>query len=423
MAASACAQLSHAGRVASIPKVAVPLEMLIFDPSACAFPRPRVPALAEGFNWISDAVKGGDETRPGGAFRDFSRGRYALYEAFRLAGLNAQTTLLAPTYHCPTMLAPALALGGDIQLYPLRSDLSVDQAALDSVIQRARKPVRALLASHLFAFAQPLAGIAEWCAARGIALIEDGSHVLFTERHCPPGIGQYGDFVTSSPYKFFSSPDGGLLFARGRSEAEIGATIRPPWRSEIRALKQMLAAVQARAHSRASCRAERLGEEFGSILERAMIRGKDLRRSEGVSAYYDSDSQNLGALRLSRAVQRRSDIGKIAAQRRRNYERWIAGLAGAPNCRPLFADLPDGCIPYMLPLYIERPDSDFYYLKHLGVPIWRWDSIAVSNCATANDYRCHLLHLPCHQALNDVELDWMIAAVRLVMHSKAEISR
>jgi hypothetical protein len=81
----------------------------------------------------------------------------------------------------------------------------------------------------------------------------------------------------------------------------------------------------------------------------------------------------------------------------------------------LFADLPDDCVPYMVPLLIERPDPHFFYLKHLGVPVWRWDAMASSSCRIANEYRLRLLHLPCHQSLSTCQLEWMIAAVRLVM--------
>ena len=35
-----------------------------------------------------------------------------------------------------------------------------------------------------------------------------------------------------------------------------------------------------------------------------------------------------------------------------------------------------------------------------------------TTCPIASDYRLHLLHLPCHQSLDDRELDWMIAAIQ-----------
>ena len=82
-----------------------------------------------------------------------------------------------------------------------------------------------------------------------------------------------------------------------------------------------------------------------------------------------------------------------------------------PYCRPLLPALPEGCIPYMFPLLIERPEPHFQRLKQLGFPVYRWDSIVASNCHTANNYRLRLLHLPCHQSLDDHELDWMISAI------------
>jgi hypothetical protein len=73
----------------------------------------------------------------------------------------------------------------------------------------------------------------------------------------------------------------------------------------------------------------------------------------------------------------------------------------------------------MFPLYLEAPDRHFAVLKHLGVPIWRWDSIVASPCPTAADYRLHLLHMPCHQALDDASVEWMIAAVTRVLGREA----
>jgi len=110
----------------------------------------------------------------------------------------------------------------------------------------------------------------------------------------------------------------------------------------------------------------------------------------------------------------------IERSRRRHYGRWTEAVAGIPGCRPLVPVLPAGCIPYMFPLYIERPESHFAPLKRLGVPIWRWDSIAASACPVATDYRLHLLHLPCHQRLTDREMDWLIAAVSRVLSRPQE---
>lgn len=72
-------------------------------------------------------------------------------------------------------------------------------------------------------------------------------------------------------------------------------------------------------------------------------------------------------------------------------------------------------MPYMFPLYIDYPNPHFYFMKMLGVPIWRWDEMAVSDCPVASDYRTRLLHLPCHQELTNKEMEWMSIAITNVI--------
>lgn len=86
-----------------------------------------------------------------------------------------------------------------------------------------------------------------------------------------------------------------------------------------------------------------------------------------------------------------------------------------PNCHALYPALPDDCVPYMFPLYIDHPERDFDLLKRLSFPIWRWDEMALSECRVAADYRLHLLHLPCHQSLADDQMTWLVNALRRVL--------
>lgn len=388
------------------------LDTLIFDPSACGFPKPRVPLLPTGTDGLTFSTPA--PWAPPENFRHFTRGRYALREAYRLAGIDPGSTLLAPAYHCRTMLDPALALGGNVLLYPLQSDLTPDLAAVETLADRSAMPVKALLATHFFGIPKDFAALAAWCAERDITLIEDCSHALFTERHRPNGTGMHGEFVVSSPYKFLSGPDGGLLYAR-RPDWLIGLRINPPsWIAELRGLVNTRTKAMEHRRNRAACDIRHLDAELAAILKRPVIAARDFRENAGCSSDYRMEEEGQAPMRYSRWACRHSNVAAIASRRRENYRRWTAATMNLPYCRPLFPELPAGCIPYMFPLYIDRPDTHFYRLKYLGVPIWRWDSIVASNCATANDYRLHLLHLPCHQSLDDREVDWMIAALREV---------
>ena len=69
----------------------------------------------------------------------------------------------------------------------------------------------------------------------------------------------------------------------------------------------------------------------------------------------------------------------------------------------------------MFPLLIDSPQTHFHLLKLLGLPVWRWDEMAVSDCPVANKYRLGLLHLPCHQELTQSQMVWMTQVVRQVL--------
>ena len=98
-----------------------------------------------------------------------------------------------------------------------------------------------------------------------------------------------------------------------------------------------------------------------------------------------------------------------------DYTLRAQAVAGLRNCKALFPDLTPTCVPYMFALQIEYPEQHFHQLKHLGLPIWRWDEMAVSDCAVSTRYRLHLLHLPCHQSLTQGQMQWMTAAATKVL--------
>lgn len=393
------------------------LDYQVFDPVSCHFPRPRVPVLPRGFEAAGgeDAELLRSAVSLAGQGLHFSRGRYALGEAYRRAGLDGEGSLLAPAYHCVTMLDPALALGADVVLYPLTADLAPDPAALDTLLRCSARPVKALLATHFFGFVRDFSWLKHWCDTRGIVFVEDCSHTLFFERYQAGGAGRYGRFVASSPYKFFPSADGGWLYAPDPA-ALAGAVTQPVgWMAELRGMKQCLDALRRPRVGLDEIVA--LDEQVAALVGRPLENGDDRQQQRPAqSPQYQVDIARTAALRGSRWLIRHSSVGGTIRRRRANYRRWLEAVGTLPHCRPLYPELPEQVVPYMFPLYIEHPLPHFYWLKQLGVPVWRWDEMAVSACPVAQDYRLHLLHLPCHQALSDDEMAWMLAALGKVLH-------
>lgn len=396
----------------------MPLDYQVFDPSSCRFPRPRVPVLPHGF--ISAQGNDSLHTPRGATFAGqgvyYSRGRYALSEAYRRAGLDGDGALLAPAYHCVTMLDPALALGADVLLYPLTPDLAPEIEALDALLELAAKPIRALLATHYFGFVRDFSRLKQWCDAHNIKLIEDCSHTLFAECYQAAGAGLQGDYVASSPYKFFPSADGGWLNAP--SAAALAGTNPAPasWFAELRGIKHCLQVARQPRVGPADIAS--LDSQLALLTGKPPEVGVDQRRSRPAqSAQYQHDREGISALRASRWLIAHTAIGPLVSKRQANYRRWLDTVANLPNCRPLYPELPEDVVPYMFPLYIDHPMLHFYRLKQLAVPVWRWDEMAISDCPVATDYRLHLLHLPCHQSLNDDEMNWLLAALTKVLQS------
>ena len=389
-----------------------------FDASSAEFPRPRVPLLpgATADSWAVGRARKFELIDAGRSRLTYRRGRYALHEAYRLCGAGAGTAMLAPAYHCRTMLDPAIRLGANVLLYPSDEALVPRADSLSELIKLSPRPVRAMLLTHYFGMPQDVQRWRMFCDLHGIALIEDCSHALFNASHNRT-LGRLGCYAVASPYKFLPCDEGGWLMAR-QDACQLPPPPRPaPFRDEARVLVHVaLGAWERMQHGRR----KRSLADNGMAVESAGGEIKPAGRiyeaeSDAVSTLYDPNEEGRAASRSSTALARMSDADRVAETRRKHYKLWLQASPGFSRGRPLFGELPDDCVPYMFPLLIDRPGLDFGRLKRRGLPIWRWDEMALSNCQVAARYSHHLLHLPCHQALDECEMTWMVQTVASVL--------
>lgn len=385
-----------------------------FDPAPYGFPKPEVPVLpplgVRSLSLRQEAPIRALMDAPNARF--YTRGRYALTDAFRLCGLAPGFTLLAPAYHCRTMLDPALRLGAEIALYPLRADLSPDMAGLADCLAHCAQPVRALLVTHYFGFPQAISPLLEWCLVHDIALVEDCSHCLFL----PPvsgDLGLRGRYCVSSPYKFFPTEDGGLLWANAGAPLPQEPAYSPGASQELKAVAR---AFQTATVSRTASDAGVTARALAGMQTVPEALSEDRNEQEArPSPLYHLAAERSTNLATSRWLMRHTRLRRLMNRRRENYQTWVQSVVQLPHCRVLLPDLPADCVPYMLPLLIDHPELHFFALKQLGLPIWRWDDMATSGCAVATRYRLHLLHLPCHQELSPAQLRWMTTVLSSVM--------
>jgi hypothetical protein len=389
-----------------------------FEPGDVTMPVPRVPALPGLGARLRHQLlrRAPDPCLGAGAVRSYARSRYALTDALRLCGVGPGTAVLVPAYHCLTMVDPGVRLGAHTLLYPLTPALAPEPAGLAALCEASPLPVRALLLTHYFGLRQDAAAWARWARQHGIALIEDGSHCLPALR--ATGLGRAGRFSIWSPYKFHPSADGGELFA---ADAADLAPLRPTRPAGAKAhLRAVLHRWQARRAVRPGLDPAALADELDAVL--ADPQGDGLQAEIDYlepSPQYQVADEGLAALVESRWIARHIDAAAVAERRRRRYSQWLDTVRGLPGCAPLLPELGADDVPYMFPLRVREPQRAFMPLRRLGMTVWRWDSMAVSGCPVAAACRLGVFQLPCHQDIDDAQMDWMQAAVTTTLRRVA----
>jgi perosamine synthetase len=391
-------------------------DFVLFDPVPWQFPPPKLPVLPA----LRKNALGRGLHKPlwlGREHRLYTKARYALRDALAACGVGPEGVLLAPAYHCRTMLDPAIALGARFELFRLTPSLTPDLDHVEQRLRQASGSIRAVLMPHFFGLTQDLSPLMALCRQHGAQLIEDCAHALPLQS-AVSGAGHWGDWCIASPYKFFASPDGGVLWSgTGRAWPRTGPVLRQArWRAELRHCVHLYAQTRHRLSPHAKgtqqhrepltverVAPERIAAEEGSLAMRV--------RLTGPSADYRICDEHLGCATISRWVMNHTNIDVMLDHRRRNYRTWAEAVRGFAHARALLPELGNADAPYMFPLVVEQAAETFARIKRAGVPVYRWDSLAVSDCEVSALYRLQLLHLPCHQALSAVELRWLINTV------------
>jgi len=333
--------------------------------------------------------------------RLLTSGRAALFAAMKALGLQPGDGVLAPSYHCPTLVAPLRAAGAAVQFYPLGPD---GLPALDAITPA--QGTRALVVAQLFGLPRSLAAVRAWCDARGIALVEDCAHSFFGQAGERP-VGHWGDLATASVSKFFPVPEGGLLASANPLPSQA---LQPSGgKQQVKAWVDVL--------ERSSEQSRLAGLNLGL---RALFRLKNgpSRAPSIVKPRESTEAEMLTECDLGRSEQAPPGLtrrlfglprARIVARRRAHYEtlhRLTQNLAGA---RPLFGPLPAQAAPYVMPLWVDDPEPAYAALRAAGCAVFRWDRVWPGTPDFQDDHgarwRRHVLQLLCHQDLTEPMLE------------------
>lgn len=375
---------------------------------------PRLPV----FGWQSFAGKGAtDDTLLAAPSLVFTTsGRAAIWHALKGLGVGAGDRVLLPTYHCPTMVAPAIHAGAEPVFYPITLE-GVDSGFLAKFDSRR---VRALLVAHFFGRPIPLSRLREYCDSRGIALIEDCAHALFGTTDGKP-VGAWGDFAVGSLTKFLPVPEAGCL-ASWRRPVRLGLS-RQPLRAELKCAVDVVELGARYERLRGLNTMLSLAFKLKNAIRRPAqaVRALDWVADDAAdfTADFDTHYASSAPTHLSRLVARSVSWRRIQERRRSNYTAVAQALGEVPGLRVLYPDLPEHAAPYVLPVWVTDPDPKYRALRSAGCPVFRWEWLWPGTPLLPGDegltWSRHVFQLPCHQDLTEEDLDWLVTTVRRVL--------
>ena len=326
----------------------------------------------------------------------FGTGRAALWAGLQGLGVGRGDEVLLPAYLCESIVSPVEAVGGVPRFYPVGRDLSLDPAAIESLVGER---TRAVVVIHYLGFPGPVGPLQALCARRGIALVEDCAHALFSRLGDRP-LGSFGDAAIFSPWKSLPLPDGGaLVLSRAGVEVSTPSTRPGAARTVARLGYRALGGVES-----ALGWSPRL-----ALLQRPSLRRSMHDRTSGAPVAVEGASQ-VARRMLTGVSARRAD--EIVARRRGNYVRLHAAATGLSWAKPLFRALPDGVCPLGLPLVAEDRDRWRDALLARGVNVRTyWEhlpaAVDLDRHGDAAWLRDRILILPVHQGLSSRQVSWL----------------
>jgi dTDP-4-amino-4,6-dideoxygalactose transaminase len=351
-------------------------------------------------------------------------GRAAIGLAMEELGIGAGDQVLVPTYHCPTMVSPIVAVKAEPVFFSIDAE---GLPALESIERLDLRHVKAMIAVHYFGIPRRFKPARAFCDRHGIALIEDCAHAYFGSVD-GLAVGTIGDLAIASLTKFFPVPEGGCLASQNRPIRTRGLE-RRGWLANARTL---LDTVERGAGYH---RFEPVGFALrGAFAAKDVLRGRRIGTGRDALAVlsevsretamptFDADLAHRVPTMVVRIIERHADRGRIASSRRANYGLLSTLLDGIPGTKVLEPHLPEFSVPYVFPLWIEEPERSYQALRRAGVPIFRWDVMWPSAPTLPGDWggkwASHIFQLGCHQDLSETDIRKIASTVEALVGSR-----
>ncbi len=291
--------------------------------------------------------------------------------------LGREVNFWLPEYFCDQALWPLRQRRVALHFYPVDPHARPDWRQIEAT----KTPADLFLLVHYFGHSNDSTAARAFCDDRKCLLIEDAAQALGPYQN----IGEAGDVVLYSPYKFFQVPNGALMMIRPRAAA---------WVEPISAAVARLGNASA------------LGLKWMKGFVRPAREETNFHTPEAF--FFDPPTLPMGpkpkASPVSKPILSSVSLEEAAARRRQNDEAIRAYFRGQPGWEPLFRE-PSGA-PMRTAFRVDSPEraaSAFAALRTAGVRAEGWPTLP-PEVRDPNSWAVKLrrtaMYLPCHQDLS-----------------------
>jgi dTDP-4-amino-4,6-dideoxygalactose transaminase len=274
------------------------------------------------------------------------------------AGGRARSTVLVPSFHCPTVVDPALHAGYDVRFYAVDRDMRVSAA---DFLAKLDGDVAAAIFIAYFGFSEMDPALVAACRERGVRVIEDCAHSFL--RADPMRLAESG--ADATVYSFWklvpSAVGGGVLVARGAEDAPWPAQGSPSKKDSVSRAKMLLREVIDESREARQRTGDAVQEE----------EAKPAVRKPAEEAYPYLPAVSSWRMPMSaRMVLERADLATLVATRRAHYEMLANGLKANDEIVPLRPQLAPHTCPWGFAVRLHRRPERDYLLRARGVPVF-----------------------------------------------------
>jgi len=355
--------------------------------------------------------------------------RYAISHALAQMQISPGTEILLPAYHCTVMVAPIVKMGG----IPVFFKIS---AALDADIEDIRKKItdktKAIIAVNYCGFVQNMAEVKSLCQKKNIILIEDCAHSFFGQKNGVT-VGGYGDYTLVSARKFFPVDEGGLLLIR-QVEGDLPQQQPQTFTQSLKSFLSLIERSLKFGHLWLLAPFIDLFNFFNKLFKNHKKKNITLAENDHNMVDYSSERNHTEKgentydhrmmdkkpVLVNRLLPTILNSVKITERRCENYQ-WLAqGFKNMKHCKLIIEALPEGIVPFMLPVYIENLDKYFPAFEDAAVPMQRfaqflWPDVTEETCKVTADYSRNVILFPCHQELSLQDIQWLESTIRTIL--------